>query len=85
VTPAAEITLAYYKIDLTRDSTVRATGDKKLIMLGGTYAMSKRTNLYADVDQSKYSEGANNTLATPATIKAGKKVNGISIGMNHTW
>jgi len=53
VTPAAEISLAYYKIDTTRASTVSATGEKKLIILGGTYAMSKRTNLYADLDQAK--------------------------------
>lgn len=85
VTPAATISLAYYKTDLTRASTVAATGDKKLLILGGTYAMSKRTNLYADIDQAKYSTGANNTLATPATIKGDKKVNGLSIGMNHTW
>ena len=80
VTPAATITLAYYKIDQTRASTVAAKGDKKVIILGGTYAMSKRTNLYADIDQAKYTG-----ISIPTTIKADKKVNGLSIGMNHTW
>ena len=85
VTDAAEISLAYYKIDFTRASTVAAKGDKKLLILGGTYTMSKRTNLYADLDQAKYSTGTNNTLGVPATIKGDKSVNGLSIGMNHTW
>jgi predicted porin len=78
VTPTAEISLAYYKIDTTRASTVAATGEKKLLILGATYAMSKRTNLYADIDQAKYKG-----LLIPASTK--DKVNGVSIGMNHTW
>jgi predicted porin len=66
-TPALALTAAYY--DTKADGLGKAgngSGKRGLYMVGATYALSKRTNLYADIDYTKYS-GALVTSATGTT------------------
>ncbi|HJV84843.1 MAG TPA: porin [Noviherbaspirillum sp.] len=74
VTPAAQLSLAYYR---TTTDTATTTGRRNLVILGGTYAMSKRTNFYADIDNSKLS-------GTAVTVGQTRQT-GISVGINHLF
>jgi len=75
ISPAVELTGAYYKTKLSGTST----GDRDFIILAGTYALSKRTNLYAAYDHAK------NDGAVRTTQFGQSKQNGISVGMNHLF
>lgn len=63
ITPALGLTAAYYHTK-AENFGVNANSDGKrgLFIIGATYALSKRTNFYADIDYTKY-KGA---LATAA-------------------
>jgi predicted porin len=79
ITPASALTVAYYdtKFD-TIGGVAGANGRKDLLIIGGTYALSKRTNFYADVDAAKFKDAA-----IPATGK--DRVTGVSVGINHLF
>jgi predicted porin len=77
LTPAAQVTLAYYRT--TREVTGTAETRRNLVVLGGTYALSKRTNLYADIDRASF-KGAFPTR--PGTLS---NATGISVGVNHLF
>jgi predicted porin len=72
ITEAFVLTAAYYD---TKLETATATGKRELAMIGATYAMSKRTNLYAEVDVLKL-EGVARTVSQD-------RQRGISMGINH--
>lgn len=83
VSPAVQLTAGYYrtKADVATDPR------RNTFIVGATYALSKRTNLYFDVDHSRFKGGAN-----PATWgiqrPAGSpddKVTGVSVGVNHLF
>ncbi|WP_168798690.1 porin [Herbaspirillum sp. ST 5-3] len=74
VTPAAQLSLAYYR---TTTDTATTTGRRNLVILGGTYALSKRTNFYADIDNSKLS-------GTAVTVGQTRQT-GLSVGINHLF
>jgi predicted porin len=81
-TPALEVTGAYYQ---TKASIAglggAADGKRDLFIVGATYAMSKRTNFYADIDYNKYKDAAIGVLSP-----AGKdKQTGVSVGINHLF
>ncbi|RJF99603.1 porin [Noviherbaspirillum saxi] len=75
LTPAFELTAAFYKTKLS-GSTV---GDKDNLMLGATYALSKRTNLYTLLDTQKY-DGAARVAAA-----GNSRQRGIAVGVNHLF
>ena len=98
VTPALGLTAAYYhtKVD-AGISGATAGGKRGLFIFGTTYALSKRTNLYADIDYAMYKDGLETPL-TPATQNAvitGQRslfsapgqdsMLGFSVGVNHLF
>jgi predicted porin len=74
LTPALELSSAFYQ---TKSETATASGKRNLFIVGTTYALSKRTNLYADIDYSK--------LSGAARIGTEDKVTGVSVGLNHLF
>jgi predicted porin len=90
INPAIEFTGAYYrtKQDGAANTAPAAgaiglpaftgEGKKDLYMLGATYALSKRTNFYAEIDYSKLSNGL--IVAAPQD-----RQRGISAGINHLF
>jgi predicted porin len=89
VTPALEITPAYYRTKVTGDVAGvagAANGKKDLFMLNAAYALSKRTNFYALVETSRLNE-ALRVGATSATFAGPTqdRQNGVSVGINHLF
>lgn len=76
VSPQVGITGAFYKTKISG----AASGDKDNFMLAATYALSKRTNLYAGYDNAKY-DGAARAAAFGNTSGLGRQ-RGISLGVN---
>ncbi len=74
LTPQIELIGAWYN---TRYSN-QTSGKRDLFIASATYALSKRTRLYAEIDRNKYS-GA----LLPATRQGGQT--GVSAGMNHAF
>lgn len=73
ITPAAALSVAYYETKNTANTPLGSADLKsKLFIVGGTYALSKRTNFYADVDNRRFSNG--NSTQT-----------GLSVGINHLF
>lgn len=81
VSPMVEVTGAWYQ---TKDSGALLAGKRDLVIVGGTYSLSKRTNLYADIDQSRYT-GSKVPFRTSTNPDGKPRPTGISVGMNHTW
>jgi len=97
ITPALGLTAAYYhtKVDAGAFGTTNtASGKRGLFIVGATYALSKRTNFYADIDYAKYKDG----LITPSTgtsvitsqsslisAPGHDKLLGFSVGINHLF
>jgi predicted porin len=77
ITPAVETSLAYYRTKQD-GATAALDGKKDLYVLGATYAFSKRTNFYADLDLAK-NEGALRPSA------AQDRQRGVSVGINHLF
>src|SRR5690606_34132567 len=57
LSPAMAVTAAYYHRKSDNDAAGGADGKQQLGIIGLTYALSKRTNFYADVDYVKYKDG----------------------------
>jgi predicted porin len=78
VSPAVAVTGAWYQLKNSAGTTaVPTTGKKDLFMLSATYALSKRTILYAETD---------NTKLTGNQITVGQDHQlGLSVGVNHTF
>ena len=70
-----EVTAAVYRSDY--DSATGA-GRRDLFLLGATYAFSKRTNLYAEIDANRY--GGALVLASKQTFQRG-----VSAGVMHLF
>jgi predicted porin len=86
ITQRFDFTLALYrnKVYNTKATAAAAAGDarKDLYMAGVTYALSKRTNLYAEVDHTKLNGG----FATGGTTKLNQSSqNGVAAGMMHMF
>jgi predicted porin len=80
ITPAVGLGAAYY-----RNSTEvgGVTGRKDLLLVSGTYALSKRTSLYAGADIGKFSGTYQNALF--ATPTGQSRQTGISTGISHLF
>lgn len=74
VSSALALTGAFYK---TKGSTSGVPNEKKLLMAGGTYALSKRSNLYFEVDRTRFSGGA--------IVNGQTNQTGVSAGLNHAF
>lgn len=82
ITPALGLTAGYYE---TKGTIAGVDGKRKLAIIGATYALSKRTNFYADIDQKKFS-GAAVGLNVAGYAPAGQtKQTGVSVGVNHVF
>jgi predicted porin len=77
VTPAVELTGAYYRTKRDGNAAATTSGKKDLYMIGATYALSKRTNFYAELDHAKLKDGLR--------VNGQDKQRGISLGINHLF
>jgi predicted porin len=75
-TPALDLTLAFYHSRYS--GPVAAEGKRDLLLFGASYALSKRTNLYAEFDLNRY-QGA----LLPASGQDRQR--GASAGINHLF
>lgn len=78
VAPQVELTGAFYRNKQEGGVAGASNGEKKLFMFGATYALSKRTSLYALVDQAKL-EGA---------LRVGgvqTRQRDVAVGINHLF
>jgi len=86
ITPALALTAAYYETKGTVDAL---DGKRKLGIIGATYALSKRTNFYADIDTAKFTGAAvgagSGATATGVSPAGQDKQTGISVGVNHVF
>jgi len=98
VTPALALTAAYYhtKVDnlvFSAAAGAGSTGTRQLFMVGGTYALSKRTNFYADIDYARFKDGLANVPGAgngglggasqlPLASPKGSQL-GVSFGINY--
>ncbi len=77
ITPAAALSVAYYETKATVNiPPVSADAKQKLFIVGGTYALSKRTNFYADIDNKRFDVSAGTAPASQT---------GVSVGINHLF
>ena len=77
VTTAIGLTFGYYRTTL--ETAEKELARRNFAILGATYALSKRTTLYADVDHAE--------LTGIAALAAGGQTSqvGISMGINHSF
>lgn len=76
ITPQAAITAAYYDVKYSGPATAD-NGKKQVAIVGATYALSKRTNFYADIDRTRFGGGKIVGKLDSAT--------GFSVGINHLF
>ncbi|MBL4955074.1 hypothetical protein JK635_23225, partial [Neobacillus sp. YIM B02564] len=68
-----------------------AAGKRGLFIVGATYALSKRTNFYADIDYAKYKDGLENgptAITSQSSLRAAPgqdSMMGVSVGINHLF
>jgi predicted porin len=81
ITPAIDLTAAYYR---TRADTV-TDPRRNMMVVGATYSLSKRTNLYFDIDYTRFA--GTGVLAPWGVQRAGNldSVKAVSVGMNHLF
>ncbi|GIZ52887.1 porin [Noviherbaspirillum aridicola] len=98
LTPAAALSAGYYH---TKVETGAGDAKRKLFIVSGTYALSKRTTLYAAIDHNRYDgdftfTSANtagfaaaaptfNQPASTAPAASQDKITGFSVGISHTF
>ena len=99
ITPALGLAAAYYDTKVENlafgSSGSTADGKRQLFIIGTTYALSKRTNLYADVDYTRFKNGLENVAAAAnggvgggsqlplASPRSGQT--GVSVGIMHLF
>ncbi|WP_254067457.1 porin [Burkholderia sp. L27(2015)] len=78
VNPFTQIVAAYYD---NANVTSGVSGRKDVAILSVTYALSKQTTLYTDVDYTKFKGGEiTNVVLNPSTRPS---QTGVSVGINH--
>ena len=100
ITPAMGLTAAYYhtKVDANAFGVGNtAAGKRGLLIVGATYALSKRTNFYADIDFAKYKDGletpltaatASQAITAQSSLRSAPgqdRLLGVSVGINHLF
>jgi predicted porin len=84
ISPAVNVTGAWYQSRFdTPSATAVTTGKENLFIIGATYAFSKRTNAYADIDWKKLD--GNRVLTSTTTTATQDRVTGVSVGINHLF
>jgi predicted porin len=75
ITPLLSTTIAYYR---SESLTTGLDGKRDLVIFGGSYTFSKRTQVYAGIDKNRY-DGA--------MIPASRQTNqfGVATGIQHTF
>jgi predicted porin len=100
ITPALGLTAAYYHTKADGFGVgANNSGKRGLFIVGATYALSKRTNFYADVDYTKYKDGlasgataanlsglsgSGSQLGLASAANQDRQV-GVSVGINHLF
>jgi predicted porin len=80
INPFIELIAAYYDL---RDTTAGIDGKKDVAITGVTYALSKATSFYADLDNTHYSGGyLSNVKLNPSTHS---NQFGMSVGITHEF
>ena len=91
--PDVDLIAAYYhtKVD-AGIAGATSNGKRGLLMAGATYALSKRTNFYADIDYAKFKDGLAGTGSNPssgqlplASPRGQDSMLGFSVGINHVF
>ena len=93
---AIGVTVAYYDTKAENFGAAGLNGKRQLLIVGATYALSKRTNFYADIDYAKYKDGLVGTTSLTGLSGSGSqlglssivnqdKQTGISVGINHVF
>jgi len=93
INPALVLSAAYYHTKVDAGLAGATTDGKRgLFIVGGTYALSKRTNLYADVDYARYKDGLAGSGSSPssgqlplASPPGQDRAVGFSVGVNHLF
>jgi predicted porin len=92
ITPAMALTAAYYDTKFINIGGAGADGRRGLFIVGGTYALSKRTNFYADIDYAKYKDAAAGGGGAAVTGQLSNfspvgqdRATGVSVGINHLF
>ena len=93
INPALVMSAAYYHTKVDAGIAGATTDGKRgLFIVGATYALSKRTNLYADVDYARFKDGLAGTGSSPSSGQlplaspAGQdRMVGVSLGVNHVF
>ena len=83
ITPAFELTAAWYQTRIDSPAATAAaftTGKRDMAIVGATYALSKRTSLYGDVDTTKLN---GNQVLGFGTSTTRDRTTGLSLGVNH--
>jgi predicted porin len=79
ISPNVVLTAAYYQ---TTSSSLAGDGKKRLYIAGVTYALSKRSHLYAEIDLAQYRGRYAGVLPAPAGQAAQR---GFSLGVGHAF
>lgn len=93
---ALGLSIGYYDTKAENFGTTGASGKRQLLIVGATYALSKRTNFYADIDYTKYKNGLVGASSLAGLSGSGSQLNlasaanqdkqtGISVGINHVF
>jgi predicted porin len=83
ISPAVNVTGAWYQSRFdTPSATAVTTGRENLFIVGATYAFSKRTNAYADIDWKKLD---GNRVVGFGGATTQDRVTGVSVGINHLF
>ncbi|MFZ6844076.1 porin [Undibacterium sp. RuTC16W] len=86
LTPQIELTGAYYVTDSTvaTSAATKVDGKRKNLVVAATYALSKRTNFYAEFDNKKLTNAFVGATPLLGTINNGTQ-NGVSVGITHLF
>jgi len=86
VSPQVDLTGAYYVTDssVVTSPTTTVDGKRKNLVLAATYALSKRTNFYFEVDNKKLTNAWVGTTQLLGTLNNGTQ-SGISVGITHLF
>lgn len=93
INPALAMSAAYYHTRVDAGlAGVTADGKRGLFIIGATYALSKRTNFYADVDYARFRNGLAGSGSSPssgqlplASPSGQDRMLGFSLGVNHLF
>jgi len=86
ISPALALTAGYF--DTKFQGLVGGDGKRQMLLVGGTYALSKRTNFYADIDTTRFKDAAIGSAAAQISAQvpsASDRTTGVSVGINHLF